>query len=879
VYADYYLLEALWRYQQYTQSSSPVWKADDVYQYSVPVGNRTAFLWIPPQCRHIRGVIIAMENALELNWMEDPVIRETAAKEGLGMIWLADGKPTDINFEMKPAALSALDKMFHDLAVESGYAEIEKAPLIVTGHSWNGRMAWNYPNARPERVIAAVPIRTYPMPDSLKFSGIPLCYIVGQTTELPEYGDGRPGDRDFFWPIVRQTAVALRTKNEDNLIGVVTYPGGCHMDWNEEQSHFLAMFIHKACEYRLPANYSKDRRAVLREIPHSSGWLTDTGGMDADTFAPAPYKKYRGDPKKAYWFFDEEMARAAVAFNGDRKKRALQMVSFVQRGDTLPVALDGYVKLKCLPEDDGLTYKVTGGFLKEKPAGLAGAGLQLGHADGFFTLRVVMGPARQVSPDQFRLQFTRQAPRNIMILAEQAGDGCFRRALQPGIITIPCQLTEGAAQSVDFPCISDQVAGVKALALRASSSSGLPVNYYVVAGPAIIDGDTLRLTEIPIRSRYPVKVTIVAYQWGRMTAPKIQSAIPVTRDFYLTDLSAIDRKIAGWVDSGYYSGASLVVGRFPPVGTCGETGPIYEKYFGNYKPGTVAYIASAGKWLAAATIAAVVDEGLLSWDDKVKKWLPAFTDPKGEATLRQLLAHTAGYPDYQPNGRHPDNYSSLQESVSHIIDLPADTMPGAVFHYGGLAMQVAGRMAELATGKDWETLFREKIAGPLDMSSTHFVPVDTTQGHNPMLGGGARTTLSDYAHFLQMIAGDGMYNGRRILSAAVIREMQKDQVGTARVKPGEFVARVRGRSASDIYGLGEWREEVNERGEPALISSPGWAGAYPWIDKNNKVYGFFLARVNVEKANAGHFTPFYCSAVLSMLVRKSLAEEKTNEHK
>ena len=116
-------------------------RGEAIYQYSVPVGGRHAFLWVPPQCRRVRGLIFAAENALELNWMEDPIIRRTAAEEGLGMIWLADGKPTNITFEMKPDAVASLDTMFHDLAVESGFSEIEHAPLIFTGHSWNGRMA------------------------------------------------------------------------------------------------------------------------------------------------------------------------------------------------------------------------------------------------------------------------------------------------------------------------------------------------------------------------------------------------------------------------------------------------------------------------------------------------------------------------------------------------------------------------------------------------------------------------------------------------------------------------------------------------------------------------------------------------------------------
>jgi CubicO group peptidase (beta-lactamase class C family) len=336
------------------------------------------------------------------------------------------------------------------------------------------------------------------------------------------------------------------------------------------------------------------------------------------------------------------------------------------------------------------------------------------------------------------------------------------------------------------------------------------------------------------------------------------------------DFSPVENKIQGWIDSGYYPGASIIVAMNDAI--------IYEKYFGNYKRETVAYIASAGKWLAAATIAAVVDEGKLSWNDKVKKWLPEFTDIKGEATLQQLFSHTAGYPDYQPAGKHPDNYQTLKEAVANIVSLPADTLPGTGFKYGGLAMQVAGRMAELATGKDWETLFQQKIAQPLQMQYTHFTPVDETPGHNPMIGGGARAALHDYASFLSMILNNGLFKGKRVLSAKAIAVMQADHIGNAQVRAGEYVQKARASSRKDIYGLGEWREEVSAKGEPVLISSPSWAGAYPWIDKRNKVYGFFLTRVNVEKANANGFSSFYASPVLPMMVRdilhKAVASDK-----
>lgn len=325
------------------------------------------------------------------------------------------------------------------------------------------------------------------------------------------------------------------------------------------------------------------------------------------------------------------------------------------------------------------------------------------------------------------------------------------------------------------------------------------------------------------------------------------------------DFSAIEHKIQTWVDSSYYSGASILIAKNNQL--------VYEKCFGNYNKDTQVFIASAGKWLAAATIASVVEKTNLSWDDKVNKWLPEFKDAKGEASLRQLFSHSSGFPDYQPKDSVTDNYQTLEESVKHIVNLPADAQPETSFHYGGLAMQVAGRMAELATGKDFETIFQENIAIPLGMKNTHFVPVDDGGGHSPMLGGGAKSTLYDYAHFLEMISHDGNYKGKQILSAASVTEMQADQIMNAKVANHEYVERVRAEKHNGIYGLGEWREELDANGKAVLISSPSWAGAYPWIDKTTNTYGFFLTHVNVAKANKDGFSSFYNSPVLPIMVR------------
>lgn len=332
-------------------------------------------------------------------------------------------------------------------------------------------------------------------------------------------------------------------------------------------------------------------------------------------------------------------------------------------------------------------------------------------------------------------------------------------------------------------------------------------------------------------------------------------------------LPSVTGKIRSWVDKGYYKGASLWIAKNGHVVT--------EEYFGDARPDSIVYLASAGKWLAAATIAAIVDEGKLSWDDPASKYIPKLGDIKGRATLRQLLSHTSGYPPYQPDGNPVDAYQTLSESVEHIIPLPPTHAPGAQFEYGGLAMQVAGRMAEIATGKDWETLFQEKIAQPLGMQNTHFTPVDTKQGgHAPMLAGGARGTLHDYARFLEMIANDGEFRGKRVLSQDSIREMQADQMHGAHVNvESEFVFRARGNRHNGVYGLGEWREELDSNGNADLISSPSWAGTYPWIDKKTGTYGLVLAHVDVAgPASKDKFSSFYSSPVILDLVRAELAK-------
>lgn len=333
------------------------------------------------------------------------------------------------------------------------------------------------------------------------------------------------------------------------------------------------------------------------------------------------------------------------------------------------------------------------------------------------------------------------------------------------------------------------------------------------------------------------------------------------------DFTPLDSIVTSWMNKGYYPGASICVVRDDSV--------IFQKNYKNFTPDTKVYVASAGKWVAAAVIGAVVDCTELDWNDSVKKWIPEFkNDIKGMITLRQLLSHTSGVRPYLPEPR-VDNYNHLDSAVMEILPLDTVFTPGTRFEYGGLAMQIAGRMAEKAMNKEFEELFQELIARPLRMKNSHFTPVNTDGGHAPMLGGGLCTTLHDYMRFLDMIYHNGAFKEKQILKPETIHEMQADQVGNAEVHPGEYVERALKKHHTGIYGLGEWRELIDKAtGEAYQISSPGWAGAYPWINKQDRVYGFFIAHVQGSSQKEDGFSSFFGSPVISQTVSNIISPKR-----
>ncbi|MBD3263355.1 serine hydrolase, partial [Candidatus Woesearchaeota archaeon] len=134
---------------------------------------------------------------------------------------------------------------------------------------------------------------------------------------------------------------------------------------------------------------------------------------------------------------------------------------------------------------------------------------------------------------------------------------------------------------------------------------------------------------------------------------------------------------------------------------------IFEKAFGSYSLNTVVPIASATKWVSAVLILDLVDDGLLSLDDKVSDWIPSFNNrgDKEEITIRQCFSHTSGLTSTALCLNYQQPPWTLEMCADNIAGKNMEEPAGTAFHYGGASMQVAGRVAELSGGDSWVNLY------------------------------------------------------------------------------------------------------------------------------------------------------------------------------
>ncbi len=316
--------------------------------------------------------------------------------------------------------------------------------------------------------------------------------------------------------------------------------------------------------------------------------------------------------------------------------------------------------------------------------------------------------------------------------------------------------------------------------------------------------------------------------------------------------------------------------------------PVYERALGwsdkessrKMTSDTIFRIASQTKAITSAAVLILMEEGKLSLDDPVSRFIPTFRETKvavkkesgveivpakRQITIRDLLTHTAGIsygtqPEvaalYEAKGLGPaagfgwytaDKDEPVGVTMERLGTLPFVAQPGESYVYG-YNTDILGAVVERASGMPLDQFIRERITKPLGMKDTQFFlpPAERGrlatvyaskdglavrapdgakgQGHyvdgprKSFAGGaGLLSTARDYARFLEMTRNGGMLDGVRIMSPRTAMLMRTNQSGTLHSQTG--------------LGFGYGFETTDRYGANGMdgVGAYGWGGAYGTI--------------------------------------------------
>ena len=235
------------------------------------------------------------------------------------------------------------------------------------------------------------------------------------------------------------------------------------------------------------------------------------------------------------------------------------------------------------------------------------------------------------------------------------------------------------------------------------------------------------------------------------------------------------------------------------------------------------WIASQSKPITAAALMLLVDEGKVSVNDLVEKYLPEFKGqmvvvekdadhvllrkPRHRITIKNVLTHTSGLPFKSALEEPTLDRLPLSARVRSYAMTPLDFEPDSKYAYSNTGINTAGRVIEVVSGMPFEKFLDERLFQPLGMKDTTFWPgpeqaariakaykpgpgnkglVETTIGqlYYPladrverfsMPAGGLFSTAHDLARFYQMLLGGGQWNGRRCLSEEAVKQLTSRQ--------------------------------------------------------------------------------------------------------
>jgi CubicO group peptidase (beta-lactamase class C family) len=359
------------------------------------------------------------------------------------------------------------------------------------------------------------------------------------------------------------------------------------------------------------------------------------------------------------------------------------------------------------------------------------------------------------------------------------------------------------------------------------------------------------------------------------------------------------------VADGSFRGAVVMVARKGKL--------VYHEAFGMQTATTkmsedsIFRIYSMTKPIVSVAAMMLVEEGTVQLTDPVSKYLPGFDklqvsvaskDSSGNPsyalvaaerpmTVHDLLRHTAGLAygeittnapvkeglekagvyskdlDYEARGMTP------AEEIERMATVPLAFQPGTTWHYS-LAVDMLGRVVEVASGKRLADFVDQRIFKPLKMVDSGFwVPpakmsrlaeslekdrfanrgfrlIDVSAApKNDSGGAGAVSTAGDYLRFSQMLLNGGILEGNRLLSRTTVRLMTSDHLGNfivTPVQPGELGLGTKGYTFGLGFAVRQGDGVAGVAGSAGEFMWAGYAGTYFWVDPKEQVTAVLMTQ-------------------------------------
>jgi hypothetical protein len=502
--------------------------------------NATLYLWIPENCKQLRGLLILCTNVPEHMLVGHAAIRKACEANNLGIIWSTptfmnfrkstrDGKTLNMALEYK-TTVNFLQQMLNGLAETSGYTEVASVPWLPMGESGHLLMVDALMENSPEKCIAGIFIKNNHLPPHNREVPTLVAYGTAQ-----EWGQDAVDIRTRWNDVTTAYEGVLnqRKQNPNWPLSYIIDGSSGHFDCSEKLANYFANYINLVAKARLSA----DGSAKLQPVILQKGFLADMPVPSHEKKPVIAYSNAKLEAAALPWFFDETSAVEAQSFAAINWKAATQIPAFINdSGKVAPFIFNGISKL--VPTDmgeDGITFTVKPVLLDRIPDNFkVGAGDILAKTTGTPVLEWVCGQFKPIGNNQFRISLDRSWPNTANYIGvRQTGNDTIRSIFQPCGLTLP-KNNSGKPQKITFDKIPDVTVGTKSIPLKATSDAGLPVEFYVIAGPAIIENGQLIFTKIPPKSKFPIQVTVAAWQWGKATEPKIKMADIVKNTFYIT---------------------------------------------------------------------------------------------------------------------------------------------------------------------------------------------------------------------------------------------------------------------------------------------------------------------------------------------------------